>query len=376
MNIVYIASPDSVHDAKWINYFARSNRVAVICRADFDRRTNQLNKNVEICPILPRYTIVNLFKNRKVEVELQRIVDNYQPDVIHSMYAVPNAIWADTVATGNHVMTTRGSDLLVDYSHTFRTPATFAQRFTFPVIRKRIEKAFRDAAFVTSTSHAQTEIVSSIRGGLNQTAVIRTGVDTEFFTKQSVTKRRNEFVIFCPRSMKPIYNIDLLVRSFADLLRMKSTKSMLKLRLIDDQPSSEYSEKVRATIANENVSDFVDLLPKVSQEEMRLNYALSDAVIMIPKSDGTPVSAIEAMSMKTAVIVSDLPYDKDIFNESTVWSVDISSSQKIATAILRVMENEAERNRRIEAAFIGALGNASLEVSIKRVTNIYENIRG
>ncbi len=376
MRVLYFANPESIHDAKWINGFSKSNDVAVVCGSDYSPASNCLTSAIEIKPVLPPYSVWNRKRTNTAIEAISEISADFGPDIIHSMYAVPKAVWADSVAAGNHVITTRGSDLLVDYSIEFRNPATLTQRISYPVMRKRIEAALRNAAFVTSTSYRQNEIVSRIRGNTEGTAVIRTGVDTGFFRSEIVDKTNDEFVLFCPRSIKPVYNIELLVRSFAELLRQRPAENRLKLLIIDDLPDSEYSNTVRAAIVHEKVDDHVELLPKIDQEEMRRQYQAADLVVMIPKSDGTPVSAIEAMLMKTAVVVGDLPYDEDIFNESTVWKTDIASPEKIAETLASVIANENGRRLKVEKAYKSASENAGLENSLKRINAIYESICG
>ena len=53
MNIAFFANPGSVHDCKWINILSKKHKCYVICNVSNDQSLWQLDKKIEVFPILP-----------------------------------------------------------------------------------------------------------------------------------------------------------------------------------------------------------------------------------------------------------------------------------------------------------------------------------
>jgi glycosyltransferase involved in cell wall biosynthesis len=94
---------------------------------------------------------------------------------------------------------------------------------------------------------------------------------------------------------------------------------------------------------------------------------------MIPDSDGTPVSAIEAMLAHKPVILGDRPsYDTDLFNDSTVWKTSCSDANQIADKITEVLNLPAESlNKKLQTAYETALQYADFEKEMSKVEKLY-----
>jgi len=63
----------------------------------------------------------------------------------------------------------------------------------------------------------------------------------------------------------------------------------------------------------------------------------TDLVIMTPTSDGTPNSALECMAAGTPLIISDLPYDPELF-EGTCLKVTNRTTTFLADLVRSVMQ--------------------------------------
>ncbi|MEZ5308590.1 MAG: glycosyltransferase family 4 protein [Pyrinomonadaceae bacterium] len=374
MKILYFANPESIHDAKWINHFAKTETVSVITQTSYEESNSRLTPDIEVFPILPPYSVLNFFKTRRANRELKQFLDVLSPDIVHSMYVVPNAIWAAKHSSDKHVITARGSDLLVQYSVEYANPKGLSQMVSFYFMRRLIKDALRNAAFVTMTSKRLHDVVTGIRGGTGRTAIIRTGVGQSDFSHETRTGDMRRCVVFSPRQMKPIYNVDILVKAFAILIRNGFEGETPVLRIIDDMPDSAYSEEIRDLISQEDLADHVEILPKLDQKGMIANYRDADLVVMIPSSDGTPASAIEAMLMRRSVVVGPLEYDGDIFNDNTVWKTESFGEQSVADTIGHALRDSEERHRKIDNAHAAALRHASLESSLARIAEIYNEM--
>lgn len=375
MNIAFFANPLDNHDCKWINSLTNSHNTHIICRPySRDAKSYVSHTSVQIHEILPAlFPYNNPFEVLRLKKRLRRFLRDYEIDVVHSMYAYPNAIFADLSGEVNHIITTRGSDILVDYKK-FTNPRGAKEKIIFSIIARRMRKAFNSAKFITSTSIGQQNELKKIVKSPNKSLLVRTGIDTNAIDKIEFQKVLETGVkIFSPRSMKPIYNIELIVDGFADFVTNRDGTH--ELILIDDFPESEYSQSIKKRIKESQINHCVKLLPPLSFEEMMEEYYNSDIVIMTPKSDGTPNSALEAMYLKKPVVLGDLPYDKDLFNDQTIWQLKENTFTEVNAAFTEILkEHHDQKSVRLENAHNIVKDNAALISALERINQLYHQM--
>ena len=377
MKIAYFANPNSIHDCKWINHFAQKRDIIVIC-CNQNIQPTWLSPNIQIYPILPVFSALNFIKTSRVVKKIKVLLIKENVEIIHSMYAVPNALWADMVAKENHIVTTRGSDILVDYLQTYHQPKSLLHHLSYWIMRRKINRALKGAKWITSTSIKQQNAIHQIVTYKKKCLVIRTGVDVSKFTSELpvIGSSTESIIIFCPRSMKPIYNLELLLSSVELFITNKTDKSInVELRIINDQPNTAYSDSILELIESKNLGHFVTVLPALSQEQMLVEYLRSSLVIMIPKSDGTPVSAIEAMLSKRPLILGALDYDHDLFNTSTVWKIAEFTAAAISDEIQNSLLSKEGAFSKIKKAYSLALENANVMRSLDKIEGLYKKIK-
>lgn len=92
---------------------------------------------------------------------------------------------------------------------------------------------------------------------------------------------------------------------------------------------------------------------------------------MTPKSDGTPVTAIEAMLSKTPLILPPLAYDEDLFSETCLqfkeWNAK-SLAQEIQQALVK------PQTKMVEEAYLRAKGLADRKTEMTRLGQIYDKL--
>lgn len=377
MTIAYVCNPTSVHEAKWINYFSKKYKV-IICCGEGVAIAHPLIQHIPIFRIFPStYPLLSVLKRYHTLQRFKKVIEQQDVDIIHAMYAVPNAFWAWKVAIRPYLVTTRGSDILINYKIDFHKNESLKERIRNYFLRRSTEQSLNAARYITSTSARQQFELKRFIQDSEKLRLIRTGVDASKYDTTNVhqpNKRSEEGVVkvFCPRSMLPIYNLHILVKAFKIL---QNSCLRYTLTLLDDRPDTGYSELVRKEVANCGLNDAVTFLPKQNFNGMRDLYHHADMVVMIPSSDGTPNSAIEAMLMKKPVILSDLPYDEDIFNEETVWKISELTEEFVASKIKEVVQLDEERKEfMIKKAYSIALEKANLEIEVKKVDRLYQKI--
>ena len=376
MNIAYIADPHDIHNCKWINKVAEKHKVIVITSSIIPKENWLISEKVRVYTILPAlFPLKSIFLILKTLKALSNILKENNIEITHSMYAYPNAFWSYLLKSKTHIITTRGSDVLVDYNQTLNSPQTLNQMVAFYFFRKLFRNSINNARYITSTSMKQQKVLSAFAKDHTRLKLIRTGVDIERFLEVhdqiSAKSESDAITIFSPRSMKPIYNIELIIEAYDNLI--KTAPSLhCKLKIIDDFPGTEYSDEIRKLIKTRQLQDRIEILSGQSFEEMVLHYKSADIVVMVPKSDGMPNTAIEAMLAKKPLIIGNLDYDEDIFNQNTVWKINDNTPETLSEKMKEVARcDESLKKPKVEKAFIAATKHASLNNSLQTITGLY-----
>jgi glycosyltransferase involved in cell wall biosynthesis len=376
MRIAYFASPYSIHDTKWINYFAREHDIIVFCENE-EGKKSLLTSKVILYPILPKtFPFLNIFTRKITLRKCNQLLSLHKIDLVHSMYAYPNAIWASYCKVKSHIITTRGSDILIDYNKTLKSPTKLHELIVYPFLRRLLEQALIKSQFITSTSLEQQKQIIKLGIKEEKLFLIRTGVDAELFLKDYLpgSKADNFVTIFCPRGLKSLYNIDLILDAFKEIIK-RHPDLIFHLNLINYLTEDWYLEEIQSTIQLNGLSNQVKIVPLLDASGIKKLYSEATIVIMIPKSDGTPVSGIEAMLSKTPLIIGPLAYDPDLFNQDTVWKAMNFTIDEICNTITTVLKLPVqEKNQKLTNAYNTALKLANLKTETLKVMELYKAV--
>ncbi|MFT7611308.1 MAG: hypothetical protein ACI9J3_000251 [Parvicellaceae bacterium] len=369
MRILYFANPCSPHDTKWINRLAKNHTVEIVCQDDI---TNGVlsQEEIKIHSILPLFRTFR-FKRTNAIKHLRKIISDFRPDVIHSMYMIPSSFWANEVKDNiPHVITTRGSDVLVEYPGNYFGINSSSKKIVHKVFDQKVRDALKKADYITCTSTTQAKVICSITK--TEYKVIPTGVDIEKINYFR-TKKENSAIykVFCPRYMKPIYNIDKIVEAFHQFI---SEFPESELTLIDE--NNAYASTVKKLVANLNLGSKVTFVPKLNLEELIKRYCDSDLTIMIPDSDGTPNTALESMLCETPLIIGSADYNKNLFSTEWLWKIEQNNAVALLEQMLKVKKTRTEEiNKKLKMGSEIVKVNASLEDSVNLIALIYEKVK-
>ena len=369
MKVLFFSSYNSHHDCKWINRISSDNQVQVISTEGQHR--NKLNSDIQIHKILPLYTLRRKKRNQVLLI-IDQIIREFQPDIVHSMYLFPNSIWANESRFKPHVITTRGSDILVEYPNNYHNITSKFKPLIYRHFNKVCKRALLNADYITCTSEFQADKIRRLTK--THVKTVRTGIDIEKIDAVISTneiQKDEAYIIFSPREPKPLYNLDVIVKAF-HLFLNKCDKAILVM-LTDD---SLYSQKINKLVHALEIEENVRLITELNFAELIKQYRVSSQVIMIPTSDGTPNTALEAMLCKTPVILGHANYDEVIFNLNTISKIAKPEHEILAKEMNKVycME-EVELSAQTERASSVVRLNANLSDSIQSITAIYNQVR-
>ena len=325
--ILYIANGNNIHDVKWISFFSeRTDEYTcflmcdTLCEFTEQTKSTLAKLNIQLVPQIEPLSIKSPLLSWKSIRQFKKTISEIQPDIIHVLFATPNALWLNFTNTSS-VITTRGSDILRVIPE-LRTESGIKKLY-FKYLFYRFKKAFKKAKYCTGTSQAQLDSMHNYFS-MADAKLIRTGVDTEKIMNSS----HDDFLprelhgikyIISPRFMSPIYRIDLqleTIEKLSDAILGEYTFAFVRGLQFDQD---YYSEQLKTLdhLREKYGLKFI-VFDYLTQDQIVAVLKHASLCIMTPESDGTPNSALEAMAAKCPLILPNLPYDNDLFENSCI----------------------------------------------------------
>jgi glycosyltransferase involved in cell wall biosynthesis len=377
MNILYIATPSSVHDIKWISFFSKDihNKIFIINETEdasclsSDHTAQLKSSNINILPALGLFSAKNAISTWNSVVRLRNYIKAHEINIVHILFATPYALWGNFIDVP-YIITTRGSDALI-------VLPDLAKQKGFKGIHDKIllflfRKSFKKAATITGTSLKQIDKINELFDVKNNT-LVRTGVDVDLISKMKVPEGFSEILlnkpfIFSPRYFAPIYNIELQLDAI-NALPVEIKNQYLFVFIKGENAARDYSKALEDKIKDMNVN--YHIFEQLSQAQIWYCFKKASLTLITPHSDGTPNTALEAMAAKCPLILGSYEYDKDIFADTCIRLTEnnpVELKDKIESAL-----NDYPPKFIINAfSRVKNLGNRSVEMN--KIQMLYDSI--
>lgn len=341
MNILLFCNIDCIHDQKKINFLADQGHKCYLIEISYRDNDNKINcnvfdsDNIAYLQKISPFSLKKPVKTIRAFFELKDIILKNKIKSILILYLEPAALWGLIVLFFKNVKLvffSYGTDTLLTI------PRLMSRKWPFGKIQNFLyKKAFYLTDFVLATSNNQIE---SIRNFLDDESfdvkIVRTGVDVDKLNEIKIDDNFEELkgrdFFFLPRNMAPLYNHEFFIDTFINLPENYKRKHWIVL--IDSDSSYKKYVKMIDKKLNSNNLNYI-FLPKQSQENMYKLYHYCKAVVMTPLSDGSSVSAMEAMFFRKPLILGPLNYDQDIFAPPVI-KIKNWDKKELAEAIFSV----------------------------------------
>lgn len=380
-NILYICTPDSIHDQKWMRYFAdQKNKFSVFAIGETQNHKSEITQqllanNITLLEPIESFSISHPISTLKSIRQLNAVIRTHNIDIVHVLFAAPYALWINFITIPS-IITTRGSDVLVVIPELLSRVGL--KGLYFKLLFYLFRRSFQKAKYITCTSSKQIDKINDLFQVKNS-ILIKTGVEVEAISKIDKPEFlssgiKNKKFVFSPRFMSPIYNIHYQIEALALLDKSIIEKYVFvftKGKLFD----AHYYKKQLESLAllKDSIKLNFLVLDYLDQESLWMHLKNAALVLMTPISDGTPNSALETMAAKTPLIISDLPlYDVDLFGNACIY-VPLNKAHKLANEITMAI-NQYPPNL-IQTAYnnVILLGNRNIEMN--KLANLYQTIK-
>ena len=356
INILYIADPNSIHDLKWMSWFAEQQdyNCHLVSRAKHQQKDDL--KEITYQGNLKDYSIFKPWQNKTGSKILSDIIKNQNIDLIHVFYAEPNLLWLNAIKTEIPiVLTTRGSDVLVGLKYFINYPSLKNK-----VILKSYQKVLLKCNIISSTSSKQASYLVENFKLNTKPEIIRTGIDIEAIK----TPKNEKNIIFFPRNMQPLYNHELAIAALVKIpIEIQSKYKFVFVNKNSENKS--YVSKIENLLSVFKNLD-IEFKDSMSGAEYYNTLAQSELVIMTPNSDGAPVSGMEAIASCSKLILPQLDYDTDLF--SSAYFYEPKNVSSLASVILEALNSHTKN---LDEHYIQSINRAT---EMQKLADLYKKI--
>jgi glycosyltransferase involved in cell wall biosynthesis len=335
LRLCYISNPNSSHTRRWIGWFTRHGHETCLLA---DVPMKEVWQGTQVID-LSKFFYAPIIRFPIWSAWLRWFLQHWHPDVLHA-HRVNSAGWL-AASSGFHpyIVTAWGSDVFIQ-----------PQRSKFA--RLLAGYTLRHADLITVNSQAMGRQTISLGAREDRVRNVQFGIEMDIFNPQNLTeqqiidlRRRLSIpekapLVLCPRAISPIYNIDIILQSIP-LVRQKFPDVIFAFIVYNvDQ---DYKTRLDGMVSDLGLQANTRWLSPIKQRGgLAELYHLSDVVVSVPTSDGTPVSVLEAMACARPMVCTDLPTLREFIRQGeNGWLVPVGEPGALAEYIIRYLENPA-----------------------------------
>lgn len=376
MNILYIGDLNSIHDFKWVTYFSEQKDTKVFfttVNSNYEKyiknkKLDWIGKGVQIIPAINSFSILKPFQTISSVRALNTFIKENNIDIVHVLFGSPQPMYIPFFKNNvKSMITTRGSDVLIMFKRLVES-----KRLMDFVLRKFLMRGFSKSDFIVSTSKKQVEFIREIESIKTPVKVVKTGVDVESVKKAAAfnrVKTKREKFIFSARYIAPVYNMEYQLDAIREL-PYEILKEFSFLFIKSKGHDQTYIQKFQQEL--DKIPNLVyDIVEGMSQDEMWGTIKSAFLTYMVPKSDGTPNTALECMAAKKPFILGDLDYNKELF-EGVSLICDLSSPISLAENIKVGLTNYPVDLLNTGLNKVESFGNRQVEM--EKLNKIYKDL--
>ena len=283
---------------------------------------------------LQRAGLGSLFE-RTVVAKMQRIADEFRPDVVHVHNIAMLGVACAWAGIGPLVVSSWGA-----LSQSVASP----DKPLYPTTRQVLAAA--DVLIVDAPALIEPIRPMTKRGA--RVEHVPMGADTRRFcpgrTPTALEWRAffgipdDAFVLVSPRSWAELYGHQAILQAYVQAFpRLRQPAVLAFVGLGDGPQSLPYLAEAWKQVEQTEAAQTVRWLPKIRYDEMHTLYVMADAVVNYPSRDSFPATLVEAAACETPAITAFLPTYRDTFVETACTLVEPGNPAALAEAMVEVV---------------------------------------
>ena len=190
-------------------------------------------------------------------------------------------------------------------------PMSWSAQRVLPSVRASLSEALEGMHAVVTDNYATENALIAL--GMRESAIIRVPWGPENHrpdippksasrVREQVGVGQDQTLLLYPRSLEPHYDPMVFVAALAEIV---SSHPQVVAVLVE---SGSGVPEAKEAITHRGIDDFVRWVPLQSPDAFSSLLQAADAVVVTPKTDGTSVTVMEAMSQGIPVVCSLNPW--------------------------------------------------------------------
>jgi len=196
--------------------------------------------------------------------------------------------------------------------------------------------------------------------------VVYNGVDTKNYHPGLGTryKKGNPQLLFVG-NLYPKKNVGILVDAMTEITKIYPDAHLQVVGY------GEEFQRLQNKVKQKRLEDKVELLGRISEEDLRLRYSSCDMYISASAWELHNVPSMELLACGKPLILSDIPAHREILKSSNVGlTFDISDFEDIANKVKEVYENK----QKFVSATMNFAKKCDWSYSCKKLAEIYNDV--
>ena len=339
--IAYAGEGQSVFDSFFLDHLTKKHHVYLLT---FNRQVSVVPRKVRtvkmdepihptISPLKGLYAYGGSFLRA---VLLKRYLNSIKPDVLISSFAVSYGFYGALTRYSPSILLVWGSDVLI-------APKLLPLRFMAKYALTRANAVITDS---------QTEEDACVSLGCDPRRIVKfpwTDLRPMYSAVQRnrlrQEKERQEFrrklawseddpIIVSTRWHEPIYDVESLILAIPRVIQETRNARFLILG------SGNLTGELKRQVHSLRVEDNVRFLGRIPQSEMARYLTMSNIYVSTSLSDGTSASLLEAMACQLAVVVTDIPANREwLENGKSGVLVPRRDPESLAKSIVKLLKD-------------------------------------
>ena len=326
MRIAFLGDASLDHVRRWAGYFGERGHEALLL--SFEEPGECPVPCRRLKPVLPTKLLgyASALGSMKSELEF------FRPDIVNALYAGGYGFVAALSGFGPLVVTTLGSDILIDY------PSS-------PIHRLQIDYALRKAELVTTDADIVSERL--VRSGIPPVKILKAyfGIDEGVFHPVSGggPGTGGGVRIISTRNLHPLYDVECLIEALPALLERIEAHTVI----CGEGPERAALER---RVSRLGLGDRVEFKGRLHHEALAEELRSADLYVSTSRSDSTSVSLLEAMACGIPPVVTDLQANREWISDGVNGLlIPPGDSAALAAALRRMLEDHELAKRFREA---------------------------
>ncbi len=355
MKICILSDGSSIHIQEWARYFRDLGHTIYL----ISEKPVKIS-GITVCQIkkyehkihLP--IISSIYQIFRKVISIKQILDEIQPDILHSHYANIYGFLGALSKFHPHIMTCHGSDLLV-HPRNSRIEKLF------------VKYALHRADAITLPSSQMKDKAMEFGAPAEKIHKIQYGIETGKFSL--TTKTDNKINLLSTRNLTQQYCTELILKAVSNL---KDTFPNIHLTIAGNGPEKE---KLVAQTNRLDIEDSVTFAGHVDHTKIPELYKDAEIYITASPTDGLSISLLEAFASGLLPVLPDNPSNSELkqygFNfilYQSGNSEDLTNKLKIAIKEIKNFASRKRDNRKLIEQFFDR------DKNFKKINAIYHQL--